>query len=130
VRIAATVSAVACAALLKLAGGVPAEVADGGHTTFNNHCRTCHSTKQGDNRLGPSLYGVFGAKAGSVAGYTNYSQSLLKSGITWNESTLDKYIENPEAVVPNNNMKPFAGIPDSAERQKIIEYLKSIRAGS
>jgi cytochrome c len=130
-RTAATISAVACAVvLLELTSVVPAKAANEGEAAFNNHCRTCHSTKKGDNRLGPSLYGIFGAQAGKVAGYANYSQSLAGSGITWTESTLDKYIENPEALIPNNNMKPYTGIRDPAERQKIIAYLKSIREGS
>jgi cytochrome c len=129
-RTAATVSAVASAVLLELTSVVPAKAANEGEAAFNNHCRTCHSTKKGDNRLGPSLYGIFGKKAGTVPGYTNYSQSLAGSGITWTESTLDKYIEDPEALVPNNNMKPYTGIRDPAERQKIIAYLKSIREGS
>jgi cytochrome c len=128
--IAATVSAVACAVLLELIVALPAQAADDGQAAFNNHCRTCHSTKKGDNRLGPSLYGIFGAKAGKAAGYANYSQSLAGSGITWTESTLDKYIEDPEALVPNNNMKPYTGIRDAAERQKIIAYLKSLREGT
>jgi cytochrome c len=129
-RTAATVSALASAVLLELTSVVPAKAANEGEAAFNNHCRTCHSTKKGDNRLGPSLYGIFGKKAGTVPGYTNYSQSLAGSGITWTESTLDKYIEDPEALVPNNNMKPYTGIRDPAERQKIIAYLKSIREGS
>jgi cytochrome c len=130
VRIAATVLALACAALLKFTMAVPAKAADDGQVAFNNYCRTCHSTKQGDNRLGPSLYGIVGAKAGTVPGYSNYSQSLSGSGITWTESTLDKYLENPEALVPNNNMKPYTGIHDPAVRKQIIEFLKSNREGA
>jgi cytochrome c len=129
-RTAATVSAVVCAVLVKLTVAVSAQGADGGEVAFNNHCRTCHTTKKGDNRLGPSLHAIVGAKAGTAAGYSNYSQSLVGSGITWDESTLDKYIENPDAIVPNNNMKPYTGIHDPAERQKIIAYLKSTGEGA
>jgi cytochrome c len=28
---------------------------ESGQLTFNNACRTCHTTKEGDNRLGPNL---------------------------------------------------------------------------
>jgi len=92
---------------------------------FNTHCRTCHSAKEGDNRLGPSLSGIVGAKAGTQQGYPNYSQAMKTSGVTWDEGTLDKFIANPESVVPNNNMKPFGGVPDPAVRKKIIEALRS-----
>jgi cytochrome c len=95
---------------------------DSGQVAFNNACRTCHTVKEGDNRLGPSLYGVVGRKAGTVEGF-GYSDSMKQSGITWDEAQLDKFIANPEAVVPGNNMKPFGGIGDPEERKQIIAFL-------
>jgi cytochrome c len=92
---------------------------------YNNHCRTCHSLKEGDNRLGPALGGIIGAKAGTQPGFANYSQAMKSSGVVWDEQTLDRFIANPEEVVPNNNMKPFKGVPDAAVRKKIIAALKS-----
>ncbi len=94
-----------------------------GQVAFNTHCRTCHSIKMGDNRLGPSLHGIVGAKAGSVEGYSGYSGML--GDITWDEATLDKFIANPDSIAPNNNMKPFAGIADATERKKILDFLKT-----
>jgi hypothetical protein len=47
------------------------------------------------------------------------------SGVTWDEATLDKFIENPDQVIPNNNMKPYKGIADSAVRKQIVDFLKS-----
>jgi cytochrome c len=99
--------------------------ADDGKTAFNNHCRTCHSVKQGDDRLGPSLYGVYGAEAGSIPGYRDSAQRF--SGIIWDEPTLDRFIANPDQVISNNSMKPYTGIADAAVRQQIIDYLKSNR---
>jgi cytochrome c len=96
-----------------------------GKLQFNNACRTCHSMRKGDNRLGPSLHGVLGRKAGASEGYAAYSQAMKGSDIVWDEATLDRFLANPEAVVPNNNMKPFAGVPDPAVRKRIIEHLKS-----
>ena len=114
-------------ALLAFAVAAPAATADDAKAAFNNHCRTCHSTKEGDNRLGPSLYKVFGAKAGTAPGYASYSQGLSSSGITWDEATLRAFVANPDAVVSNNNMKPYKGITDEAVLTKIIEFLKSAR---
>lgn len=99
--------------------------ATSGEAAFNNNCRTCHSAKPGDNRLGPSLHGIVGAKAGSQSGYPSYSGALKGSGITWDAATLDRFIANPEEVVPNNNMKPFKGVPDAAVRKRIVDYLSS-----
>ena len=122
IRILVTTLAV-CAGLVRLTVGMPAAPADDGKLAFNNSCRTCHSLKAGDNRLGPSLHGIIGAKAGQSAGYA-YSQSLRQSGVTWNEATLERWIENPDAVIPNNNMKPYNGLADAAVRKKIVEFLK------
>ncbi len=108
---------------------LPVQAADSPPAVFNNHCRTCHSVKEGDNRLGPSLHNIYGAKAGSVDGYAAYSQAMKSSGITWDEPTLDKFIENPEQVVRNNNMKPYKGIPDEAVRKQIVDYFKSQSSG-
>jgi cytochrome c len=114
---------------LRFTGAISQTPADEGKVAFNNYCRTCHSLKAGDNRLGPSLDGIVDAKAGHSSGYS-YSQGLRQSGVTWNEATLDRWIENPDAVVPNNNMKPYNGITDAAVRKKIIDFLKRNSPGS
>jgi cytochrome c len=107
------------------AGGAAATSGESrGVEAFNNNCRTCHSWKKGDNRLGPNLHGIIGRKAGAAAGFT-YSPSLENSNITWDEHTLDKFIANPESIAPGNNMKPFTGIADASTREEIIEFLKS-----
>jgi cytochrome c len=95
-----------------------------GQLAFNNYCRTCHSTKPDDNRLGPSLFGVFGRKAASAPGYS-YSDAMKNSDLTWDEGHLDKFIANPEAVVPGNGMKPFTGINNPHERGLIIDFLRT-----
>lgn len=114
-------------ALLLLPAFASAE-ADKGQLAFNNACRTCHSVKEGDNRLGPSLHGILGNKAASSKGYAAYSAALRNSGIVWDEKTLDAFIANPEKVVPNNNMKPYSGINDPEVRRQIVAYLKSEEA--
>ncbi len=115
------------AVLLILSSASVADAAqdDDPKIAFNNHCRTCHSFKRGDNRLGPSMAGVFGARAGQVAGYRGYSGGL--DGITWDEAMLDKFIANPMSVSTSTNMI-FPPVAEAAERKKIIEFLKSISA--
>ena len=112
-------------ALLAIIAGARAETGGDPQMVFNNSCRTCHSMKEGDNRLGPSLAGVVGRKAGSVSGYA-YSPSMQKSGITWDEATLDRFIADPDQVVNGNKMKPYTGITDDGQRKQIISFLKSI----
>ncbi len=95
-----------------------------GQVAFNTHCRNCHSVKPDDNRLGPSLHKIVGAKAGQAKGFGNYSGGLTPD-ITWDEATLDKFIADPKSVASNTTMTPFPGIPDAEQRKLIIEYLKT-----
>jgi cytochrome c len=120
---AATFSALSLLATLSPAGA--AQEDEAGKVAFNNSCRTCHSMKPGDNRLGPTLHGVVGRKAGSVEGFA-FSPAMKGSGVTWDEATLDKFITNPNQVVSGNKMQPFGGVADAAERSKIVNYLKTL----
>lgn len=117
------VTAVIAAAALM--ASIPSALAEEtGETLFNNSCRTCHSVKVDDNRLGPNLHNIVGRASGAASGF-NYSPSLKSGSITWDEATLDKFIANPDAVASGNNMKPYTGISDAGVRKQIIEFLKS-----
>ncbi len=87
-------------------------------------CATCHQVDPGKNSVGPSLAGVFGAKAGHAEGYA-YSPAMKGSGLTWDEATLDKYLTAPMQVVPGTKMT-FAGLKDEAQRKEVIAYLKGV----
>jgi cytochrome c len=115
-------------ALALLCSAAVAQDASDAQIAFNNHCRTCHVTDEGDHRLGPSLHDIIGREAGSVAGY-GHSAAMTDANVVWNEATLDRFLENPDAVVPGNNMKPFSGIADAEERAKIIAHLKAESEG-
>lgn len=84
-------------------------------------CKTCHVTEAGVNRIGPSLHGVVGRKASTVAGYA-YSEANHNSGITWTPEKLFQYLENPQRVVPGTKMA-FAGIADPQKRADLIAWL-------
>ena len=89
---------------------------------FNNACRTCHMVKEGDNRLGPNLHKVIGRKAGSLPDY-NYSSAMKEAGFVWDKEKLERFIANPDEVVPGNNMKPYGGLASSDDRTKILAFL-------
>jgi cytochrome c len=91
-------------------------------------CRACHSVVPGRNMTGPSLAGIWGRKAGSLASFDRYSPALKASGIVWDERTLDAWLKDPAAVVPNNRM-PFPGIKDDAARADLVAYLKAVSQG-
>jgi len=117
------------AAAVGLSAASAAAQAQDGQLVFNNACRTCHTTKPGDNRLGPTLASIVGRKAGAESGYNNYSQAMKNSGVIWDAATLDRFIENPDQVVPGNNMKPFSGISNAQERAEIVRFLSGPPGG-
>ncbi|MBN8501104.1 MAG: c-type cytochrome [Sphingomonadales bacterium] len=88
-------------------------------------CAACHAVEAGKNGVGPSLAGVFGKKAGGVAGFA-YSDANKNSGLTWDEATLDTYLTNPMKMVPGTKMT-FAGLADPAQRKAVIDYLKTLK---
>jgi cytochrome c len=116
-----TIALPLAAALVLLPGAALGQ--DDPQLAFNNHCRTCHTMDEGDNRLGPSLHQVVGREAGSLPDY-GYSSAMADADVVWDEETLDRFIEDPNAVVPGNNMKPYSGITSPEERAQIIAYLK------
>jgi cytochrome c len=85
-------------------------------------CQVCHSIEAGVNKIGPSLHGVYGRKAGTLAGY-NYTDAMKNSGFTWDETTLNTYLTNPRKVVPGTRMV-FVGLPKEQDRLNVIAYLK------
>jgi cytochrome c2 len=84
-------------------------------------CAACHAPQPGVANVGPSLQGVFGRKAATLADF-RYSPALKRSGITWTPETLDTFLADPQKAVPNNRM-PYAGMPDAADRADLIAFL-------
>jgi cytochrome c len=97
---------------------------DDGQLVFNNACRTCHTLKEGDNRLGPNLHKIIGRKAGSLPNY-GYSSAMKGADLTWDKATLDRFIANPDQVVSGHNMKPYGGLASAEERAKIVAFLEA-----
>ncbi len=97
-----------------------------GQQAFNNACRTCHMVREGDNRLGPNLHKIVGRKAGSLPDY-GFSSAMKEAGFVWDEDKLDRFIANPDEVVPGNSMKPYGGLSSSDDRKKIIAFLAQPR---
>jgi cytochrome c len=100
-------------------------------------CAACHSSQKGVNMFGPSLYGVVGRPAGSIAGY-DYSpamQEAAKKGLTWSGENIVAYLVNPHKYLEDfdqdpgvRNKMPFM-LPDLQQRQDVVAYLQSLASG-
>jgi cytochrome c len=85
-------------------------------------CASCHTLENGVHNVGPSLAGLFQRKAGAFEDY-RYSPAMKRSNITWTPEELDKFIADPQGVVPANRM-PYAGMTNPADRADLIAYLQ------
>lgn len=95
-----------------------------GKTAFNK-CVACHSIKEGENKIGPSLHGVVGRPSHSIAGF-NYSDAMKAYNVTWDPATLDHYLADPRGVVIGTKMI-FVGLKKDDERANVIAYLETLK---
>jgi cytochrome c len=111
-----------------LALGSSAGLAAGDRTAgqqfFTTHCSPCHATEPGVNKVGPSLAGVVGRKSGSEPGY-DYSPALKAANITWDEKTLDQWLQSPTGDVHGTKM--FLTVPNPGDRQNVTAYLETLK---
>ena len=118
--------AIVVACIFAVAGGAQAAGDTKAGKKVFKKCKACHSLKAGKKKVGPSLYGIMGAKAGQVKKF-RYSKSMKKSGIIWNEKTLDKYLAKPRKFVKGTKMA-FPGLKKKKDRDNVIAYLKAATA--
>jgi cytochrome c len=90
-----------------------------GKLLFDKRCAGCHSLDQ--DREGPRLRNVYGRTAGSISTF-KYSDALKSSQITWNDGSLDKWLTDPESLVPDTDMEFH--VPKADERADIIRFLR------
>ena len=96
---------------------------DPGETLFGE-CRDCHSFAEGvgPGRKAPNLWCVFGRQAGTAPGY-DYTSELKASGIVWTETTVDRWLRNPGAMVPGTRMD--FQVPNDQQREYVLEYMRN-----
>jgi len=120
-------AALACGAAWAAPAGVAGAAGPGdavrGQAVYER-CLACHAIAY--DRTGPRHCGLFGRRAGSVPGFA-YSDAMKRSGIVWNEQTLDMFLKSPMTAVPGTSMG-YAGIADPQERADLIAYLKQAPA--
>lgn len=89
-------------------------------------CYACHSLDPAERGLaGPTLRGIFGRRAGTLDGF-DYSQSLRdagRKGLVWSLETLDRFLEDPEALVQGVRMGGVR-LRNATDRRALIKWLR------
>ena len=94
-----------------------------GQDAYDARCGGCHSVDA--DRIGPRHAGVVGRKAGTQPGFV-YSDALARSGLTWDAGLLDRWLADPEALVPGQRMG--YRVNDARLRADIVAYLETLAA--
>jgi len=109
------------AALVLAAPSAIAQDATAGKKVFKK-CKACHSVKAGKRKVGPSLFDIVGQKAATAKKF-KYSKAMRKSGVTWDEASLDAFLKKPKKFMKGTRMS-FAGLKKQADRDNVIAYMK------
>jgi cytochrome c len=110
--------------VMALAAYQPAEAGNLRGKLLFLRCASCHDISAAQSmKLGPNLMGVYGRKSGSLPGY-RYSAAMQQAHLVWDAPTLDRWLTNPNALVPGTAMA-FAGLPGEDDRQAVIAYLRN-----
>jgi len=88
-------------------------------------CMACHSVTEGEHLTGPSLGHAWNHKAATAPGFQRYSEALKAATLTWDEATLDRWLANPQSLVPGTSMT-FPGIKQQKDRLDIAAYLRAV----
>jgi len=103
------------------ANAMAAGDAEKGEKVFKK-CKACHAMKKGKKKVGPSLYGIVGAKAAGMENF-KYSKAMSGADITWDEKTLDAFLAQPKKFLKGTKMS-FKGLKKQADRDNVIAYMK------
>ena len=90
-----------------------------GKEVYEKRCTGCHAITS--DREGPRLQSVYGRTSGTVPGF-DYSPALKQAHIVWDEASLEKWLTDPDTLVPGNNMEFH--VPKPQERRDLIRFLK------
>ena len=86
-------------------------------------CSSCHKAEDGENGVGPHLYGVVGRDIGSVDGY-GYSGALTSAEGDWTAEELSAFLTDPGSYAPGTAMG--FKLKKTADQANVIAYLDSL----
>ncbi len=84
-------------------------------------CQACHSLEAGKKKMGPTLAGIIGRKAGSIEGY-RYSKVFKSTDVVWDEAALTAYLKSPRKFMKGTKMA-FGGLRKPEDIENLLAYL-------
>ena len=91
-------------------------------------CKACHSVKAGKHKIGPSLFNIWGRKAGGAEGFKRY-KGLKGAKWSWDAASLDGYLTDPKKFVKTRTNRRSAMVlklKRKRDRDDVIAFLKSL----
>ena len=99
--------------------------AEAGARVFRIQCGACHVVEAGKNRVGPSMFGIFGRTSGQIEGF-RYSPANRDAKLAWTPEVMDQYLTNPKEVIPGTIMA-YAGLKNATQRADLLAYLETLK---
>ncbi|UTW59770.1 cytochrome c family protein [Kordiimonas sp. SCSIO 12603] len=118
VKVAAVAALATVASVSSFAEGDAAK----GEKVFRK-CKACHTLEAGKNRVGPSLAGFIGRKAGGLDGY-KYSKAMKAADFVWDDASFSEYMKSPRKFVKGTKMA-FVGLKKPQDVADLLAYLRA-----
>lgn len=93
-----------------------------GKQIYEATCIACHGIDA--SSVGPAHRRVVGRRAGSLPGF-DYSSALKTSKLVWTRDSLDRWLTNPEQLIPGQKM--WFTLSDATARRDVIAYLATLQ---
>ncbi len=97
---------------------------DYGREIVSQRCANCHATKPNEKLFAPTLFNLFGRKAGSVEGFP-YTPKIKLLDLVWTPKSLNTWLKTTSTNTPDIRMR-HVGIARDDEREAVIAYLKTL----
>jgi cytochrome c2 len=90
-------------------------------------CKSCHSMEVDKHKIGPSLAGIIGRKAGTANGFKKY-KALKGADFSWDEENISEFVQNQKKFLKSKGQSTKIAMRvkiKAKDVNNLIAYLKS-----